>query len=399
MPTLERSDWLAVWLLFGCGLTAAMQLGVVPPVMPVLISDLGFSTSQAGWAVSLVNLLGVPLSLVAGVLGMRLGLRRTLGLGLLVMALGSGLSALAQSPWQFLAARALTGLGYLAVVVVAPTLMVLACRANQRALATGLWGTFVPVGIALGAGLAGQVGDWRWSMVLVGLPAILGAALVRLRVSATTPPLASAAQPALPGSGRRALVFAAGFGCYSASVLACLALLPLFLDRTAGWTASQTGAATGLVAFASVPGALLAGWLMARGVSFAMVALLPLLVSGLCGLGVFAWANGPQQAVLLACLGQVFAGLMSGAAFSMVPLVAGSPGRLARVNALIAQFGNLGSLVGPPIAGFVMGGVGFGWPGVGVSILAFVIVSIGLLILGVQGSRDEMSRGTAPPVA
>jgi MFS transporter, CP family, cyanate transporter len=388
-----RSDWLAVVLLYACGLAAAMQLGAVPPIMPALITELGFSVAQAGWAASLVNLLGVPFSLAAGTLGMRFGLRRTLVAGLVIMATGSVLSAGAVGPWLFLAARTVTGLGYLAVVVVAPTLMVLACAPRQRALATGLWGTFVSVGIALGATVSGRADDWRMAFLLLAVPAIALAIGAAMRVSALTPsqPVVSHHAPAPRGRG---LAFAMGFGCYSASVLSVLSLLPLFLDRTAGWTATQTGSATGMVALAAVPGSLLAGWLIARGVGFGIVAIVPLVLSGLSGAAIFAWGGG-TQAVALACVGQVFAGLMSGGAFSMVPKVAGSPDRLARINGLLAQFGNLGSLIGPPIAGFVA--AGYGWPAVGLVTLCFVAGATLLLLVGVRGRTDEASPSERRP--
>jgi predicted MFS family arabinose efflux permease len=47
--------------------------------------------------------------------------------------------------------------GYLLVVVAAPSHMARSALDADRGLALGLWSTFVPVGLALGAGISGGV--------------------------------------------------------------------------------------------------------------------------------------------------------------------------------------------------------------------------------------------------
>src|SRR5262249_45127041 len=84
-------------------------------------------------------------------------------IGLLIMAAAAGLCALAQDTMTLLAARALAGIGYLLVVVAAPSLMASVAEPRHHAYALSLWGTFVPTGIAL-AGIVGAsfaTASWR----------------------------------------------------------------------------------------------------------------------------------------------------------------------------------------------------------------------------------------------
>ena len=67
--------------------------------------------------------------------------------------------AAADDAATLLAARALAGIGYLLVVVAGPSLMAAIAEPRHQAVTLSLWGTFVPVGIAL-AGLA-TAGLWR----------------------------------------------------------------------------------------------------------------------------------------------------------------------------------------------------------------------------------------------
>eukprot|EP01036_Dinobryon_divergens_P005135 gene5135-6808_t len=78
------------------------------------------------------------------------GLKRSMMLGLLVVALGSALGAQAQSAAWLLATRAMEGLGFLWVVLPAPALLrqsVVPQRVNR---VMGFWGAYMPLGTSLG---------------------------------------------------------------------------------------------------------------------------------------------------------------------------------------------------------------------------------------------------------
>ena len=70
-----RTQWSRLFLLVGVGMVAAFQIGKVPPVLPLLRTDLGLTLLLAGWVLSAFNILGAFLAPVAGAISDWLGHR------------------------------------------------------------------------------------------------------------------------------------------------------------------------------------------------------------------------------------------------------------------------------------------------------------------------------------
>ena len=68
------------------GISAALHVGKLPPALPALAEALGSTLMQAGFLLSLVQLAGMALGLVIGLLADALGLKRTLVSGLLLLS-------------------------------------------------------------------------------------------------------------------------------------------------------------------------------------------------------------------------------------------------------------------------------------------------------------------------
>src|SRR5262249_53212966 len=124
-PTLVpmTTSWPRIALLYGIGVLAAGQMGIVPPLVPSLQRDLDLSLAQAGIEDSAITLMGAVFGLPAGRWCNAVGYARALTIGLLVMAAAAALCALAERAIILLGARGLAGIGYLLVVVAAPSLM------------------------------------------------------------------------------------------------------------------------------------------------------------------------------------------------------------------------------------------------------------------------------------
>ncbi len=99
------------WLVVLSGIVIAMHVGKMPPAIPVLQQALGVSLVQAGFLLSAVQLAGMALGVLAGMSADRLGLRRSLLTGQIILALASLAGMAVTSPSGLLALRALEGLG------------------------------------------------------------------------------------------------------------------------------------------------------------------------------------------------------------------------------------------------------------------------------------------------
>lgn len=159
--------------------TALVLVTYVTPMatVPATAADLGAGAAARAWMLSSMSVGLAGALLVAGVLGDRLGRRRIYISGLVALAVGALVCAIAPTSGIFIAARVLEGIGGAAVL--ACGLAVLAHHnplGPARAHATSVWGASVGLGIALGALLAAALdigSGWRETYAVTGALAIL----------------------------------------------------------------------------------------------------------------------------------------------------------------------------------------------------------------------------------
>lgn len=367
--TRPRSPWPAIVGHYLTGVLAAAQLGKLSALAPPIAAELQLSLTTVAAAVSLLELGGATLGLVAGLLAARLGLGRSLSASLACLCAGAAGCALAGSGSALLAWRLLEAAGYLGVVVTSPVLVARAAGPAQQATAMALWSTFVPVGIALGAwawaAVAAATG-WRTAMGAGAGLALLAFALCVWAHRNDGPP-----PPAAPIGGLREALnvgptvwcLAASFGCYALFEVGLLALLPSYLTVRGGMAVAEAGGWTAAAALATIAGSAAAAAWLRRGHAAPIALRLPLLVSLLLppALAFAVFVDAPQ-ALLVAWVAVVL-NAISGAypsfAFAWLPPAAG-PDRLVRANGLFTQFGASGSLLGPPVMAWFV--ERFGWP-------------------------------------
>ncbi|MFV0285135.1 MAG: DHA2 family efflux MFS transporter permease subunit [Demequina sp.] len=156
---------------------------VVTNALPALATDLNASLEELQWFVNAYSLAFASFILMAVALGDRFGRRRIFTSGVVLFTVASVLCALADTPTQLIAARAVQGIG--AAALLPRSLATLAANVSpkQRPLAIGIWGGISGLGVALGPVIGGAVVDgmsWHgifWLNVPVGLiaiPLILG---------------------------------------------------------------------------------------------------------------------------------------------------------------------------------------------------------------------------------
>lgn len=368
------TSWPRISLFYCIGVMAAGQMGIVPPLLPALQHDLDISLATAGAMVSIITSTGAVFGLFAGGWSERMGHGRALLVGTLIMAVSAAFCAVSANAEMLLALRGLSGVGYLLVVIASPSLIAAAAEPRHRPLALSIWGTFVPVGIALFELPAATLADSNWRIVFAADAALVMAILLVAMVAA---PLERSVRHAdrntlLPAL-RSSMPLAAAFFCFALLFLALAGILPAYLVQRRGLQAASAGRIVAIATACGVAGSLFAGWAMRRGAVPGRLVAVGLLTSAALA------ALMLERAVPLALVGEGLAasfalgGLVPAAVFAAVPSIAPDASAIGPINGLLAQAGSLGSLAGPPLIALCVEWGGW-WLG---SVILLAVAAVG----------------------
>jgi MFS family permease len=367
-PEARQARALAT-LVFAVGVTAALHIGKLPVAIPVLREALGVGLVQAGFLLSLVQLAGMMLGLLGGLAADRLGPRRVMQLGLLVLAAGSALGALAPGAGWLLASRAVEGLGFLLAVLPAPGLLRQRVRhAPTLSRALGWWGAYMPLGTALslllGASLIGAIG-WRGTWLVLAAISLIACAVLTARVP---PPAALAVGHAAAALGprlRKTLaapgpwLVALAFFLYSGQWLAVIGFLPTIYQQ-AGFGAGLVGLLTALAAGVNLLGNVAAGRLLARGTAPGCVLQVAYLSMAVGAVVAFAGLGPPWVQYLAVLVFSAVGGLIPGTLFGVAVRLAPDADTVSTTVGWMQQLSSLGQFIGPPLVAWLALRVG-GW--------------------------------------
>ncbi len=377
------------WIIVLAGVSAALHVGKLPPALPVLQVALGISLVEAGFLMSLVQMAGMALGLLVGLGADSLGLRRCMLVGLAVLSTASFLGGCADHVAALLFLRGVEGLGFLLVVMPAPTLIRRTVALEALGPRLGWWGAYMPLGSAIALLIGPWVlADWHWSVWWWSLGLVSALAwvavwwavpeLAAVRPAAQGPVARSEWLPRLrltvrsPGPWLVALCFAA----YSAQWMAVIGFLPLVYAQM-GLAAGITGVLTAAVALVNVSGNVLSGRLVQRGWSAATVLQLGFAAMAVGAVGAFGQWQGEGLVLPLRFASVVFfsavGGLIPGTLFLMAVRLAPSENTVTTTVGAMQQWSALGQFVGPPLVAWVAAGVG-GWQWTWVVTVALCLV-------------------------
>ncbi|MGL4405503.1 MAG: MFS transporter, partial [Notoacmeibacter sp.] len=162
-----HTDWPVIGVLFTAGLVAAMQFGKVAPVMADVENEFGLGLVGAGFAVSILGLVGLIFGVAAGAVVTSIGLRRALYIALFGGAIMSAIGAIAPNGIVFLVSRLAEGFSHLLVVVAAPALMTAHSTRKDMPFVLAIWGCFFGFGFGIISQIAPEIialGGWRGLM-------------------------------------------------------------------------------------------------------------------------------------------------------------------------------------------------------------------------------------------
>lgn len=231
-----RSQPKAVWAVAFASVVAFMGIGLVDPILKPIADNLNASPSQVSLLfTSYMAVMGVAM-LITGVVASRIGPKRTLLLGLVIIIAGAGLAGLSDSVTGLVGWRALWGLGNALFIATALATIVSSARGSV-AQAIILYEAALGVGIAIGPLVGGVLGSISWRGPFFGVSVLMTVALaVTLFLLPATPAAERATSLADPFRALRhrgLLGVAVTALLYNFGFFTLLAFTPFPLDMSA----------------------------------------------------------------------------------------------------------------------------------------------------------------------
>lgn len=386
-----------IWVLISANTMIALGYGVVSPVLPAYARHFGVSISAATVVITVVSATRLCFAPVSGGLVQRLGERRVYVAGLLVVSSSTVACAFAQSYWQLLLYRALSGVGSTMFMISSLGLMIRISPTDARGRIAGMFASAFLLGTVGGPVLGSLTAGFglRAPFLIYGSVLLVVAAVVSvsLRHSQLTG-APTAAEPTMPlrealrrRAYRSALLanFATGWSVFGLRV----ALVPLFITEVLGRGAGMAGMALATIAVGHVCAAIPAGYLSDR-IGRRGPLIFGLLVSGAATIALGAAPSLP----LFLAVGYL-TGLASGVyGAPLQAVLADVIGSQARAGAAVATFqmmADFGAIVGSVAVGLIAQHVSFGWS-FGVSGAVLLVATVGWLLTPETRSTAETAR-------
>ena len=182
----------AVWAVAFASVIAFMGIGLVDPILKPIADQLNATASQVSLLfTSYMAVMGVAM-LITGVVSSRIGAKKTLLIGRVIIIVGAGLAGMSSSIGGIVGWRALWGLGNALFVATALATIVNSARGSV-AQAIILYEAALGLCIAVGPLVGGLLGGISWRGPFFGVSVLMTIALgVTALLLPSTPPAAKA---------------------------------------------------------------------------------------------------------------------------------------------------------------------------------------------------------------
>jgi MFS family permease len=390
-----------------------LHVAKLPPAITALQTALGLNLVQAGFLLSLVQAAGMTAGAAFGALADGLGPRRSMLVGLTILALASALGGAADNATALMVLRAAEGFGFLLVVLAAPALVRRLVAPERLDKMLGMWGAYMPLATAM-ALLAGPwvitLAGWRawwWGLaaLTVAMAIWLGAAVSaqaggRAMRAGHAPAWGARLNSTLAAPGPWLVAMA--FAMYAGQWLAVVGFLPTIYAQT-GVAGTVAGALTALVAAVNMIGNISAGRLLHRGTRPARLLSTGFIVMGVAAAVAFVGfgAGDGLQIPATVRYGAVLmfsavGGLIPATLFVLALRVAPNEGSISSTVGWIQQWSALGQFGAPPLVAWVAvrtGGWHYTWLATGAcSLLGLALTAaIARLIVADAPARSSQS--------
>ena len=357
-PKTHETQWPIVWVAFGAGIVASSHIGKLPPALPQIGANLEAGLVMSGWIASMISTIGFALGLVAGAIADRIGQRRVLIFGLLMLALGSLLGTFAPSSSIMLIARFIEGLGFTATTITGGAIIARTTADSDRKWALGVWAAYMPIGFASMMMFAALILDnfgWRilWG---VSLAVTLIWIVVVIHTTAKWQQSQTKAinRDPILGNVKRSLAMGGGvlvaacFALYTTQHISMMNWLPTYMLEVYGVSTLFAAAVPALVLVFNAVGNYLAAWAMGRGWPIWLLLALGSGGMAVTEIGIFLSILPEGLRLGMAFGFGIASGLIPASALAAAPVYAPTPALIGTMSGLMVMGSNTGQLFGPP---------------------------------------------------
>ena len=376
-PAESSARWLMLALLWLLYFSFGLTMGSIAPLVTPILDDLNMNSSQMGLVHGSWQLVYVFLSPPAGAIVDRLGIRRSLGIGVSLIWVSMVVRGLSVDFVTLIMAVSVFGIGGPLVSVGAPKLVSVWFAGRERGLAAGVYATAPPVGLALAFATANSVvlpvtDTWRGVSLVYG--AIILLVVCAWWLLARDPQPSSVpdfAQSAAKTESTRS-VFALLIRLRNVQILLLISLglfalmsglsawAPAILEEK-GMTLSRAGLWTAVATLVSIVSVVFIPGLVKEGRRTRAIAIV-LLASGLSAFGM-AFFDGPLLLTSLMGFSLSSQPLLPLTTLVLMETPGVGAARMGAAAGLFFSAGEFGGFLGPLLMGLLRDATGLLNPG------------------------------------
>jgi MFS family permease len=348
-------------IVFLCGSSMAVMLGfgIVGPILPQYVLTFNASYTLAGFVISAFPLARMIFNFPSGLLADRIGRRRPLLLGIVVVTLGAFGCGFAQSIYELILFRFIFGAGTAMFVIVANVLIAEIAPPDERGKYLSYYQGSFQLGSIFGPAIGGFIADLAGLRTPFFLLAGLGALSVALtflliheepRTRPSTTAINGGRLLRLLGDRRLAAIEVTQMASFLTMSSIRTTMLPLYGVDYLGLSVSEIGVVLSIGALISFPALMIMSNVVDRFQRNRIISV------GFVGLAVavflYTWAHGFELVLVATVLLSVSQILINPSKTAIVGDIT-TPENRGLVMGAFRTAGDIGFFVGPAMAGYL----------------------------------------------